>query len=98
MLSLTVLALWVAPPEISESVRFELRYLRTIRNNAILEFNPIVLSLYLWGHTMRNHCILFFADNESLVYVINKQSTKDKSLMFFVRKLVLICLEYKYCF
>ena len=43
---------------------------------------------------MRNRCILFFTDNESLVHVTNKQSSKDKSLMFFIRKLVLICLEY----
>ena len=52
-------------------------------NIAILEFYPIVLSLYLWGHVIRNRCILFFTDNESLVHVINKQSSKDKSLMFF---------------
>ena len=32
---------------------------------------------------MRNRCILFFTDNESLVHVINKQSSKGKSLMFF---------------
>lgn len=68
------------------------------RNIAILEFYPIVLSLYLWGHAMRNRCALFFTDNESLVHVINKQSSKDKSLMFFVRKLVLICLEYNIVF
>ena len=68
------------------------------RNIAILEFYPIVLSLYLWGHVMRNLCILFFTVNESLVHVINKQSSKDKSLMFFVRKLVLICLEYNIVF
>ena len=36
---------------------------------AILEFYPIVLSLYLWGHVMRNRCIRFFTDNESLVHV-----------------------------
>ena len=48
---------------------------------------------------MRNRCILFFfTDNESLVHVINKQSSKEKSLMFFVRKLVLICLEYNIVF
>lgn len=32
-------------------------------------------------------------DNEALVHVINKQSCKDESLMFFVRKLVLVCLH-----
>ena len=36
---------------------------------------------------------MFFSDNEAVVYVINKQSCKDKLLMFFVRKLVLICLR-----
>ena len=42
---------------------------------------------------MRNCCILFLTDNEALVYVINKQYCKNKRLMFFVRKLVLICLQ-----
>ena len=45
---------------------------------------------------MRNQCILFFTDNESLVHVINKQSCK--SLMVFVRKLVAICLHYNIVF
>ena len=63
------------------------------RNIAILEFFPIVLSLCLWGSQMRNKSILFFTDNEALVYIINRQSCRDKTLMFFVRKLVLVRLE-----
>ena len=47
------------------------------RNIAMLEFYPKVSSLCLWGHAMRNHCILCFTDNESLVHIINKQSSKD---------------------
>ena len=62
-------------------------------NIAVLEFYPIVLSLFLWGHEMKNRCVLFFTDNEALVHVINKQSCKDKRLMSFVRQLVLICLR-----
>ena len=61
-------------------------------NIAILEFFPIVLSLYLWGSEMSNRCIIFFTD-EALVHVINKQSCKDKGFIFFVRKLVLVCLQ-----
>ena len=49
-------------------------------NIAILEFFPIVLSLFLWGHEMKNRCILFFTDNEALVYVINKQSCRDNDI------------------
>ena len=48
-------------------------------NIATLEFFPIVLSLFLWSHEMKNRCILFFTDNEALVHVINKQSCRDKS-------------------
>ena len=57
------------------------------------EFYPIVLSLHLWGHEMQNRRILFFTDNEALVHAINKQSYKDKALMFFMRALVLVCLR-----
>ena len=63
------------------------------RNIAYLEFYPIVLSLHLWGHEMQNRRVLFFTDNEALVHVINKQSCRDKDLMFFVRELVLVCLR-----
>jgi len=67
-------------------------------NIAILEFYPIVLSLFLWGEHIRDKCITFFTDNESLVYVINKSSCKDKVLMIFVRKLVLVCLKHNILF
>ena len=62
-------------------------------NIAILEFYPIVFSLCLWGHMSNKH-VLFFTDNNALVHVINRQYCKDKELMFFVGKLVLVCLPY----
>lgn len=36
---------------------------------------------------MSNQCILSLTDNESLVHVINKQTCKDKALMFFALEL-----------
>lgn len=51
-------------------------------NIAFLELYPIVLSLHLWGHEMQNQRIHFCTDNEALVHVINKQSCRDKNLMF----------------
>ena len=63
------------------------------RNIAFLAFYPIVLSLCLWGHKMRNQSILLFTDNEALVHVINKKSCRDKPLMCFVRQMVLVCLQ-----
>ncbi|PFX27327.1 hypothetical protein AWC38_SpisGene7982 [Stylophora pistillata] len=67
-------------------------------NIAVLELYPIILILHLWGHDVQNQKILFFTDNEALVHVINKQSSRDKNMMFFVRRLVLVRLEKNICF
>ena len=47
---------------------------------------------------MQNRRILFFRDSEALVHAINKQSCWDKDLMFFIRRLVLVCLAHNICF
>ena len=60
---------------------------------AALEFYPIVLSVIIWGPLMRNQRITFFTDNEALVHITNKNSCRDKFLMSFVRRLVLVCLQ-----
>ena len=41
------------------------------------------ISLHLWGHAFKDQRVLFLADNEALVHVINKQTCRDKDLMFF---------------
>ena len=42
--------------------------------------------------------VLGRAKLEALVHVINKQSCRDPTLMFLVRRLVLVCLEKDVCF
>ena len=60
---------------------------------AFLEFFPIVADLGIWSHELKNKRVLFFTDNESIVYVINKQTTKDPKLLRLLGALVLICLK-----
>ena len=50
------------------------------QNIALLEFYPIVLSLYLWGHPMKNRSILFLTGSEALVYVIMYQSNRSLNI------------------
>jgi hypothetical protein len=52
----------------------------------------------MWGHLWSNHSILFFTDNEALVSVINKLSSKDEKVMQMVRYLVLRCLKLNIMF
>lgn len=46
----------------------------------------------MWSHILKK-CIYFSTDNHALVHIINKQSSKDKYLIYLVRELVLICLQ-----
>lgn len=67
-------------------------------NIMTLEFYPILLALVIWGPLWRNHSVLFFTDNEALVSVINKQTSRDKQVMIMVRFMVLHCLNYNILF
>lgn len=62
-------------------------------NISFLELYPIVVSVEIWGHLWKNHSIIFYTDNEALVSILNKKTTKVKYIMFLVRKLVLLCLR-----
>ena len=64
-------------------------------NIMTLEFYPIILAVEIWGHLWQNHAILFFTDNEALVSVINKQTSRDNQVMCMVRYLVLKCLQLR---
>ena len=63
-------------------------------NITILEFYPIVLSALLFGGAMRNQRITFFTDNAALVDIINKATSRDATVMVFVRRLVLAWLNF----
>ena len=63
-------------------------------NIAIKELLPIVLAVQLWGHQMQNAKILFMSDNRSVVYVINKKTSKDPMLMELLRKLVVATMTH----
>lgn len=62
-------------------------------NITFLELYPIVLSVEIWGHLWQNHRIICITDNEALVAILNKKTSKVQSIMFLVRKLVLSCLR-----
>ena len=63
------------------------------KNITLLEYFPILVSLYIWGHKLRNKKVLFQCDNASVVHVINRQSSKSPELMVLVRALTLKCLQ-----
>lgn len=63
-----------------------------------LELVPIVVSLHLWGSLFSNKKIMFHCDNEAVVAIINKQTTRSKPVMHLVRLLVSVCLSHNILF
>ena len=61
---------------------------------AFLELFPIVVGLQLWGGDLGNKRVLFWSDNQTVVSVVNAQTSKCPMIMFLVRQLVLICLRH----
>ncbi|XP_062587810.1 uncharacterized protein LOC134249476 [Saccostrea cucullata] len=64
----------------------------------IKELFPIVLAVQLWADQLENRCIIFFTDNDAVVHIINKQSSKEKTIMVLVRRLVAQCLKHNILF
>ncbi len=61
---------------------------------AFRELYPIVIALYLFARKMSNHKILFHSDNQSVVSIINEQTSRDLHIMRLVRQLVLTSLKF----
>jgi hypothetical protein len=70
-----------------------LKYHITIR-----EFFPIVVAIQLWGNALSNKCVTFFTDNSGVVHIINKQSSKDPTIMKLVRKFDVLTLQFNNLF
>ena len=65
---------------------------RMLKDITFKELFPIVLAIYLWGDNFVNQKVLFHCDNQAVVTIINRQTSKSKRTMHLVRLLVSYCL------
>lgn len=60
-----------------------------MRDMTFLELVPILLALYIFRHEFSNRQIMFHTDNQALVSILNKKSSRSKRVMHLIRPLVL---------
>ena len=60
-----------------------------LKDITFLELVPIVLAFHLWGHLLQNKKIVLRSDNQALIYILNKKSSKSRRVMHILRPLVL---------
>ena len=63
-----------------------------------LRIFPIVLAIEIWGSIIRDRYVVFFSDNQAVVEIINRQTSKDRSVMVLLRHFVLCTLEHNILF
>ncbi len=57
-----------------------------------------MLLLHIFAHTISNSKLLLHTDNETLVTILNKQSTKHAPPMVILREIVLTALRFNITF
>jgi hypothetical protein len=65
---------------------------------AWLEFFPILVAIVLWGNQLQGKRIILRSDNQAVVAIINKQTSKCPKIMKLVRFFVLQCLKSNIAF
>ena len=48
----------------------------------------------MFGKELKDSIVYFHCDNQAVVHIVNKFTSKDRVIMFFVRKLLLLTLKY----
>jgi hypothetical protein len=56
-----------------------------LRDITYLELIPIALAIYLWGRLLKNEKVIFFCDNEAVVFILNNKSAKSERVMTLLR-------------
>lgn len=59
----------------------------------VLELFPILAALYIWGTDLINKKIKFNCDNQAVVHILNKLTSKSETVMCLIRVLTLRCLK-----
>ena len=65
---------------------------------AFLELFPIVVGVSLFGEQLTSRKVIFWSDNQTVVSVVNKQSSSCAHIMGLIRRLVTLCLKWNIWF
>ena len=72
-------------------------------NQNILETDPSIeylellaacMAVFIWSERLRNKRIILFCDNQTVVMMINKMTSKYKNCMILIRMLVQKSIQY----
>lgn len=72
--------------------------IKETRKIAWMELYPLVVAMNIWGEKICNKSIIIHTDNQVVMNVINRQTSKASNLMGLVRLFVLTSLRFNVLF
>lgn len=60
----------------------------------VQELFPIFVAAHVWGRHWERSKVEFFSDNQGVVAILNTSSTRDRSLMHFIRRLTMAACRF----
>lgn len=63
---------------------------------ALMELYPIVVAVYLWGHSWSRRRICFHCDNSSTVHILRKGRSPKLEIMKLMRTITLLEMKYNF--
>ena len=64
----------------------------------LLELFHLVIAIGLFGKFLANHSIVCMTDNAAVVNIVNRSTSRNRTIMKLVRRLVLACLRFNILF
>lgn len=69
-----------------------------LKDMTFLELVPVVLAISLWGGKLANKKIVLHIDNQAVVAILNKLTSKSERVMTLLRSFVLASMKYNILF
>lgn len=60
-----------------------------MKDLTFFELFPLVAAVHIWAEQFANCSVRFWCDNQAVVHVVNKQTSKSRRVMGLVRVFVL---------
>jgi hypothetical protein len=72
--------------------------IQSTQSIAYKELFPVILAAHLWGHYWSQQHVLFRSDNEAVVAILNKRTSKVTDLMRLLRSLLHAAAHFSFLF
>ena len=59
---------------------------------------PVVIACQMWSQFLKNSVVMFHVDNQSIMYILQSQTSSDIKILFMLRRIVLLSMLHNFVY